>query len=447
MTIFVALIGCWILVALMAASEGALASTNRVRLRQWLQMHAPVSSASATASPADEDDAEHADEGQRFLATISIAANVPLMIAATLAVVWSLRVFEYSMPRAIGCCALLWIFTLLVFQMTPRLLSSNSEERGRWFPIVQLLVTLCRPFVAILMTIGTAMLRPFGLSRVAPPARLRGDRGEGESEDEGADEILDLVESAHETGAIEEGGRELIESIFTFGDTRVHEVMVPRPDIFALPVESDAIRVLDALSESGFSRVPIYQDDVDHIVGVLHIKDVLRALCDGENMDVSKLIRAPLYVPESQAIDVALSTMRAKRTHLALVMDEYGGVAGLLTVEDILEELVGDIADEHDKNDAPLQILDEHSAIVDALFHVEDLRDEWNLSLPVGEFDTVGGFMIEQLGRAPVIGDRVETPDATLTVQSARGRRVRKIFIARKRKSPAENRDAKSVIV
>ena len=448
MIIFLALLVCWFLVALMASSEDALASTNRVRLRQWLQMHATSPNASpansVTSRPdsnrsdsnraePNDDETEIADRGQRFLATITIAANVPLMIAAVLSVEWTSRTFEYSnensMWRAWCFSALLGILTLVVFQMMPRLLTNGGEESGRWFPVVRFMVALCSPFVAVLMFCGTVILRPLGLLRAPVVAR---SRGENETEDDGTDEILDLVESAHDAGTLEEGGRELIESIFTFGDTRVHEVMVPRPDIWALPLSSDANRVLNALQESGFSRVPIYEEDIDHVVGVLHIKDVLRALSNGEKLDVAALVRAPLYVPESQAIDVALGKMREQRTHLALVMDEYGGVAGLLTVEDILEELVGDIADEHDKNDAPLQILDEHSAIVDALFHVEDLRDQWDLTLPSGEFDTVGGFMIEQLGRAPVVGDSVETSDATLTVQSARGRRVRKIFIARK---------------
>ena len=441
MTIFFALLVCWFLVALMASSEGALASTNRVRLRQWLQMHATSPTPSAitrtdlSRTDSNDDETEIADKGQRFLATITIAANVPLMMAAVLSVELARHIEfsnEYSMWRAWCFSALLGILTLVVFQMMPRLLSCGGEESGRWFPVVRFMVALCSPFVAVLMFCGTVILRPLGLLRAPVVAR---SRGENETEDDGTDEILDLVESAHDAGTLEEGGRELIESIFTFGDTRVHEVMVPRPDIIALPLSSDIDRVLDALEESGFSRVPIYDEDIDHVVGVLHIKDVLRALSNGEDLDVAALVRAPLYVPASQAIDVALQKMREQRTHLALAMDEYGGVAGLLTVEDILEELVGDIADEHDKNDAPLQILDEHSAIVDALFHVEDLRDEWDLTLPSGEFDTVGGFMIEQLGRAPVVGDRVETPDATLTVQSARGRRVRKIFIARKKSS------------
>jgi CBS domain containing-hemolysin-like protein len=150
-------------------------------------------------------------------------------------------------------------------------------------------------------------------------------------------------------------------------------------------------------------------------------------------------------VPESQKIDEALAAMRAQRTHLAIVMDEFGGTAGLLTVEDILEELVGDIADEHDhKADDPLVILDEQTALVDALLHTEDLEELWDLTLPTGEFDTVGGFMIEQLGKALVAGDRLELPNAVLLVHSVRGRRPKKILITRKEMpAPTEEEHAR----
>jgi putative hemolysin len=258
-----------------------------------------------------------------------------------------------------------------------------------------------------------------------------------------AEEIRDLVETAQASGVIEEGGKELIESIFDFGDTRVHEVMIPRPDILALPVTSSVEEVLDALQESGFSRVPLHEGSVDRIAGILHAKDVLRALSRGEvEFSVQSLMRPPVYVPESRKIDEALALMRAERTHLAIVIDEYGGTAGLLTVEDILEELVGEIADEHDsREEAPLQIIDENMAIVDALLHTDDLHDQWDVLLPTGEFDTVGGFMIEQLGRALACNDRVELPNATLVVLSLRGGRPKKIRIDRK---PVEDETAES---
>jgi len=266
------------------------------------------------------------------------------------------------------------------------------------------------------------------------------DGGPRRGADANEEEIRDLVEAAQTSGVLRSEGKELIDSIFTFGDTRAREVMIPRPDILGLPVDIPTENVLDALENSGFSRVPIYQGDIDTIIGVLHAKDVLGALGRGETeIDIRALMREPLYIPQSQPLDEVFATMRSARSHLAVVIDEYGGTAGLLTVEDILEELVGEIADEHDQRDETLLALDENTVIAYAQLHSDDLEERWGVALPTGEFDTVGGFMIEQLGRALVIGDRVETSDAVLVVQSVRAQRPGKILI---RKKPPSESDA-----
>jgi putative hemolysin len=448
---YIALIFCLLLVALLAASEAALAATNRVRLRHMLQAQASQSGDDQGAVQLLSN--ELSGDAQRFIATVTIAANMPLLAAASLTVWLAQNRYGRDWIALLLIIAVAFA-TISIFQITPRLLMSRpgALERLWWVRPARLLVSILRPPVSLLMVLGTVLLRLFGLmpSRLAVGTEERTRDRARDDEDEsvavavgGAPEIRDLVESARESGAIEESGRELIESIFTFGDTRVHEVMIPRPDILGLPVDASVNRVLDALQESGYTRLPIYEENIDRVVGVLHAKDVLRALGRGENAFVAQgVMRPALYLPESQPIDEALATMRSKRTHLAIVIDEYGGTAGLLTVEDILEELVGDIADEHDQRvENPLQVVDENTAVVDAGLHTDDLEEDWDLSLPTGEFDTVGGFMIEQLGRALVVGDRVETPAATLTVQSVRGRRPKRILIIKKKRE--EKREAR----
>jgi CBS domain containing-hemolysin-like protein len=450
MTCYIALIFCLLLVALLAASEAALAATNRVRLRHMLQAQASQSGDDQGAVQLLSN--ELSGDAQRFIATVTVAANVPLLAAAALTV--------WLAQNRYGRDGVTWLLivivactTISVFQITPRLLMSRpgALERLWWVRPARLLVAILRPPVSLLMALGTILLRLFGMlpSRAVSNEERTRDRARDDEDESvavavgGAPEIRDLVESARESGAIEESGKELIESIFTFGDTRVHEVMIPRPDILGLPIDASVNRVLDALQESGYTRLPIYEGNIDRVVGVLHAKDVLRALGRGENAFVAQgVMRPALYLPESQAIDEALATMRRERTHLAIVIDEYGGTAGLLTVEDILEELVGDIADEHDQRvENPLQVVDENTAVVDAGLHTDDLEEDWDLSLPTAEFDTVGGFMIEQLGRALVVGDRVETPAATLTVQSVRGRRPKRILIIKKKRE--EKREAR----
>ena len=408
--LFVALL----LVALFAASEAALAATNRVRLRHLLRNQAEENTAT-TSSDLSRD-------AQSFIATVTIAANIPLVIAACLAL-W-LGLESFGPTGALWLSGGVALLTVALFQVTPRLLVSapGALERLWWLQPARALVAILRPGVGILLWIGRLVLAPLGLLD-APRAT------DAATSDE---EIRDLVEAAGAKGALSES-RELIESIFTFGDTRVHEVMIPRPDIIALPLEASAAQVAQVLEETGASRVPLYQESIDQVAGILHVKDVLAKLKDGQrDFDPRALLRAPLYVPETQKIETALAAMRAQKTHLAIVIDEFGGTAGLLTVEDILEELVGEIADEHDRRDESLAILDEGTALADARLHASELEEAWGLSLPYEEFDTIGGIMIEKLGRELKVGDQLELPGARLTVYSTRGRRPHKIHIVRR---------------
>ena len=267
-----------------------------------------------------------------------------------------------------------------------------------------------------------------------------------DSEAEQGEAAHAYLEAGEEQGLIERDERRLLQSIVDFGDTLAREVMTPRPDIVALPVGCSAAALLDCLQDSGHSRIPLYKDNVDHVVGVAHARDVLARLGHLEvHFSPRDLMRTPLFVPGTQKIDEALATMRAGHTHLAIVVDEFGGTAGLLTVEDILEELVGEIADEHDRRvEEPFDLLDENNALADARLRTEDLAQHWNLELPSGEFDSIGGFVIERLGRAPVGGDKIEIvleeETVTLTVHTLRGSRAHKILIHRQpRVLPAEN--------
>ena len=421
-----ALIFCLFLVALFSASEAVLAATNRVRLRHLLRAQTWSDEQSAAHSLSTD----LSRDAQQFIATVTIAANVPLMGASAMTVLLA-RHYGGRTTTEVAVCAGAAFFTVVLFQIAPRLLIAQPGALDRlwWVRPARFLLVLLRPPVAILLALGRLLLRPLGLLNAPATAPQDGEEPGLES----AHEIRDLVESAQAAGILEDTGRELIDSIFTFGDTRVHEVMLPRPEIVALPVDGDCDAILNALEESGLSRLPVYEGNIDRVVGILHVKDVLvRLTSDSDGFDAASLMREPLFVPESLKIDEALETMRARRTHLAIVIDEFGGTAGLLTVEDILEELVGDITDEHDRKvDESLQIVDSRTALVDALLHTEDLFDRWRLELPDGKFDTVGGFVIEQLGRAPVAGDRINVPGAVLEVHTVRGRRPQKILITR----------------
>ena len=423
-TLPILLFVCLLLVGLFAASEAALAATNRVRLRHLLRLQNSEDSGAAGFLSS-----ELSNDAQNFIATVTIAANIPLVAAASLAL-WG--GFElYGAALAIGVSTLIALVTVALFQIAPRLLVSapGALEKLWWVRPARIFVAILRPLVALMLWLGRLILSPTGLLDAAKPVS---------NEQSNDEEIRDLVEAADAGGALEET-RELIESIFTFGDTKLHEVMIPRPDIVALPQTATSAQVLATFEETGLSRLPLYEDSIDRVAGILHIRDVLACLGAGKpDFSPFELVRAPLYLPESQKIDAALAAMRAQKTHLAIVIDEFGGTAGLLTVEDILEELVGEIADEHDRREEePLVILDAQTALVDARFHTDDLEERWEIVLPTLEFDTVGGFMLEKLGRELRLGDKLELPDALLRVHSMRGRRPRKIMIVKRAETPA----------
>jgi len=429
--IYLALLGCFLLIALFAASEAALAATNRVRLRHLLRMQGPDDHPAAQQLSSDL-----SNDAQRFIATVTIASNIPLLMAAVGVIYVACR-HHGETPEALGVSTAVALLTVSLFQIAPRLLVSKPGvlERLWWVRPARAIVALLNPLVGLLLFLGRALLRPLGLveARTAPEAGPATEAQTDDEEELHAEEIRDLVESAEASGLLGDQGKELIESIFTFGDTRVHEVMIPRPDIIGLPVDCTPAQTLEVFQESGLSRLPLYEENIDQIAGILHVKDVLARLGRNEwEFEPRAIMRVPLFLPESKKIDEALTIMRAQRNHLAIVIDEYGGTAGLLTIEDVLEELVGDIADEHDlQADDPFVEIDENTAVVDALFHTDDLEEQWGLTLPTGEFDTVGGFVIEQLGRAPAVGDRVELPEAELVVQKVRGRRPKQIIIRR----------------
>lgn len=438
--LYLALIISLLLIALFAASEAALAVTNRLRLRHLLRSQNEEGVPGAIAPTSDE----LSGDTQKFIATVTIAANVPLLIAAVV----TMLLITASNTRGVlsGAQSAAIALAIIIFlQIIPRLLVSQpgALETQWWVRPAYVLVAVLRAPVGLLMWMGSTLLQPLGvLKRTARRRMTSGkNRAQNEEEEDKAtrdlveDLVEELVESAQASGTGSEQGRELIESIFSFRDTRVHEVMIPRPDILSLSITDSFEEIATVFKESGYSRLPVQEGGIDHIVGILHVGDLLRFLHENQDGDSNEfstveLMREPMFIPESQMINHAFTAMRSARTHLAIIIDEFGGTAGLLTVEDILEELVGEIADEHDRDaEEPLLILDDHTAIADALLDIEDLETQWDLSLPPGGFDTIGGFVIEQLGRAPVISDRVELPMATLVVHAVRGRRPHKILI------------------
>lgn len=246
------------------------------------------------------------------------------------------------------------------------------------------------------------------------------------------EELRLMVNVGEEEGLIEHDEREMIEGIFSFGDTLVREIMVPRVDIVALEVNTPLEKALDFVISEGHSRIPVYEETIDTIVGILYAKDLLPVLRDGQrHMSLADLSRSSVhFVPETMKVDVLLKQMQQRKIHMAIIVDEYGGTAGLATIEDLLEEIVGEIQDEYDVDEEPsIQVVSETELIVDARVSIDDINDLAHLNLQSTDADRIGGLVYEKLGRVPLVGDEVVLDDVTVTVLSMQGVRPEKLRI------------------
>lgn len=245
------------------------------------------------------------------------------------------------------------------------------------------------------------------------------------------EELLLMVNVGEEEGLIEADERQMIEGIITFGNTVVSEVMIPRVDIVTLESTTTIDEALNVAIAHGHSRIPVYQDDIDNIVGVLYVKDLLPHLRAGRNKQtIANILRKPYFVPETMKIDALFKELQARKVHLAVAVDEYGGTAGLLTIEDLLEEIVGEIQDEYDAEDPTIEFVGTNEIMVDARMLIDDFNDLTDLNIESEEADRMGGLIYEELGRVPSVGDQISLNDQiTITVLSIEGLRPRKLRV------------------
>ena len=254
------------------------------------------------------------------------------------------------------------------------------------------------------------------------------------------EEIMTLVDAGQKEGTIDDEEKAMIFSVLQFGETLVREVMIPRIDIVALEINTPLNVALDKFLETGHSRIPVYDERIDNIEGLLYAKDLLAALHNGgpETHTIRELMRPAYFVPETKRADLALKEMQSSTIHMAIVVDEYGGTAGIVTIENLIEEIVGEIYDEYDAEEESefIQIGDNEFSI-DASMDLDDINELLDVSLPTEDHDTLGGYIYSRLGRVPLLGETLEDPEHRLSMQvkSVEGRRIRKVHVTRKRDS------------
>jgi len=288
------------------------------------------------------------------------------------------------------------------------------------FPL-ELITWVTRPLVAVLFFLTRIVTAPVG----ADPS---------EATLISADDIKALIETGEEQGVLDVEERDMIHSVFALGEKMVHEVMVPRTDIVAIDVNTPPQQVLESVVSAGHSRIPVYEGSSDQIIGVLYVKDLFRRLARGEtDVTVRPFLRPAQFVPETKKVDELLREMQKDKVHIAIVVDEYGGTAGLVTIEDLVEEIVGEIRDEYDVERELVLPVSDHEAIMDARVPFSEVQETFGIEPPDGadEFDTLGGFVTHELGRLPKAGETVQRDGVKFVVESVEGRRVGRVRVIR----------------
>ncbi len=330
-----------------------------------------------------------------------------------------------------GVTVLTGLVALVVGTLVPRTVAEKHAEKValRLARPLWVCAWLMAPLVVPVIALSNALVRPFKVRVDFSPRVLT------------PEEIISLVDAGEEQGVIEEEEREMIQSVLEFPDTIVRKVMTPRIDMHCVPVDASLQEVLDTIRNSGHSRIPVYEGTVDNIVGIVYAKDLLRLYPHLEAFDMRQVMRPPYFIPETKKVDGLMREFRAKKTQIAIVRDEYGGTSGLVTLEDILEELVGEIHDEYDVEETPFEQIDDHTYRADGRTPVDDVNDQTGLHLPTDEYDTIGGFVFGLFGRPAQAGEQIAYGRANFVVEEADGRRIRKLRIEVVPTEPVEEED------
>lgn len=403
-----------VLAMLVAAAETAVAAVRRGRVQQLVD---EGSDAARTLQRLLENSSGYVATSQ-LLITAAVVGVSTLLVAAWGAPLTS--VMGSATGGHLFLALIVLLMSLVLVQQVGRSLGLRQAEAIALTTAgpARVAVLLLSPVVKLLNACGALIYRQ-------PVAGTR-DAAIGVTE---AGIILQ-VDVAEEEGVLEEGEGQMIRSIFEFGATVAREIMVPRIDVIGADSMMTLGEVVDQAIQAGHSRIPIYNETIDTILGIFYVKDALRFLREGRlDVKVNEVMRLAYFVPETKKVDKLLQEMQSRRVHVAVVVDEYGGTAGMVTIEDILEEIVGEIQDEFDEEEARLQRVSEHEVVIDAMMTLDDVNDTLMIKLQAEDVDTLGGYVYVKLGRVPGNGDEIIVDGVRLIVDDVEGNRVNKVRI------------------
>ena len=405
-----------ILSAFFSATETAVFSSNKVRIRHM----AEEGNRRAVITR------QLLEQPSRLISTILVGNNVVNIGATALATALAINAWG---DKGAGVATIVMTVLVLVFgEITPKTLAARNPENFalKASRYINLLGIIISPLVRVINVFTNGIVRILGGKQPDNPMVTE-------------EEIRMLVNVGQEEGLIDPVEREMIDSIFEFTDTLVHEIMVPRIDVVAVSVNEHISNVIDIIMDAGHSRIPVYEQTVDNIIGVIYAKDLLRPLYDlkGEMPEIRDVMRPAYYIPESKKVRDLFAELRSEKVHMAIVLDEYGGTAGIVTIEDVIEEIVGDIQDEFDREEESIKALSDGSLLVDART-LADINEMFELDLPDDEYDTISGLVFHNLGMVPYEGQELDIGALHVVVEKVEGRRIVKLRIHKKSDDPED---------
>jgi putative hemolysin len=403
-------------------SETALMSINKIKLKHMVDKKVPKSKLVESLI----------EDPNKLLGAILIGNNIVNIAASSLATVIATKIFKNS-----GIAISTGIMTILVLifgEITPKSIAKQKSEQVSLMVAkpIKFTVIIFRPFVYIFTNISHVFIKLFGADPDATEPFI-------------TEELKTMVDVSEESGVLENIEKEMIFNIFDFADLQIKDVMVQRVDISAIDSEATYDEVMDEIKSKQFSRIPVYSETIDNIIGIINVKDFVMVENIREDFSIDKYMREAYYTFEFKKIIEVFKEMKKTRNHIAIVLDEYGGTVGLVTIEDLLEEIVGEIEDEYDTENNSIKFIKDNEYIVDGSTRIHDIAELLNVNIDLEEFDSVGGLMIGKLGRIPEEKEKTEINNITFIAEEVEKNRIKKIRLITHFKNSRENNDQNDI--
>jgi CBS domain containing-hemolysin-like protein len=404
----------FVAIAVLSSSESSIIAVSKFRIRHLVENGDPKGKAVQRLL----------DRHDRLFSAVILSGNLFTILATSIGTALAIRYLGQD-AGVVAATIVMTYLTVVFGELTPKTFSVTHSERVALALArpLEIYIRLISPILWIFNASADLILRVFGVKeRPASPYVTE-------------EEIKAMIKIGEEEGTIEEEEKKMLHKVFEFGDTEVSEAMVPRTEIIAIADDATVRDAMQLVSEKGYSRYPVIRESVDNIKGILYIKDILRTMAQTsvEGLSVSSFMRDAYYIPENKMVTELLDEMQKKNFHIAVVVDEYGGTAGLVTLENIMEEIVGGLQDEFEAIEAEkdVEVIDEHTFMVSGQTPLDEMRELIGAEIRTEDFNTIGGFVFGLFGRLPKIGEQVRTQDLRFLIMEMEERKISKIKITK----------------